>query len=192
MALFRRQKKRIWLRLLLVTLLISGLALLSAPRIIKYFYPIPHQELIFRYSQPVDVDPYLVAAIIRVESRFYTGAQSRAGARGLMQLMPDTADWAARQMKLPDYSQDQLYEPQRNIQIGAWYIAELLDEFDQNVVVAIAAYNAGRGNVKSWLNAGVWSGRYETIEQIPFPETRKYVYRVMSDYYIYKKLYVKQ
>lgn len=190
MVLFWGQRKRrFWLSLFLSAVVILALITLNAPRILKYFYPIPHRELIFCYARVFDVDPYLVAAIIQVESRFYPDAESRVGARGLMQLMPETAEWAARQMKLPDYHPSQLYEPQRNIQIGTWYLSELLDEFDHNVVVTVAAYNAGRGNVKTWLAVGLWTGEYQAIDQIPFPETRKYVYRVMSDYYIYRKLY---
>jgi soluble lytic murein transglycosylase len=155
----------------------------------RLFYPFPHQELVSRYSRQFEVDPYLVAAIIRVESKFHSQAESQAGARGLMQIMPETARWAAEQMLIEDYDPDRLYEPEFNIRIGVWYLANLTHEFRGNIVLVVAAYNGGRGNVRQWLEDSRWSGDIRKLEEIPYPETRRYVQDVMFNYQMYKRIY---
>ncbi|WP_366924532.1 lytic transglycosylase domain-containing protein [Metallumcola ferriviriculae] len=154
----------------------------------KLFYPLPYREDIFRYSRQFDLDPYFIAAVMRVESRYYSKALSKRGARGLMQLMPETARWVAGQMNI-EYNDELLYQPDYNIQLGCWYLANLLVEFQGNFAAVLAAYNGGRGRVARWLDEGTWDGRLESTADIPFPETRTFVDRVWRDYQIYRHIY---
>lgn len=173
----------------LAVLLVLGLALFFSGRWLVYrWYPLPYESIIFQRSREYGLDPYLVAAVIRAESRFRPQALSPQGARGLMQIMPETGKWAADQMNLP-FHPDDLYDPDYNIQIGCWYLANLLGEFGGDPVLALAAYNGGRSNVNKWLSENQWTGEQRTLEQIPFKETRHYVAAVMEDYERYVWLY---
>lgn len=155
-----------------------------------FFYPIDNKAYIFKYAQEYNVDPYLIASIIKTESKFNPKAESAQGARGLMQIMPETGKWAARQMKVSDFNLAKLYEPETNIRIGTWYIANLKHEFGEDMILALASYNGGRSNVKQWLEQDKWTGEHATIDQIPYPETRKYVHRVIEDYKKYRWIYL--
>ncbi len=154
----------------------------------KIAYPLPYKEHIFRYSKQFQVDPLFVTAVMRVESRFYAEAHSRRGAKGLMQIMPETAEWIAEQLNI-EYQADMLTEPKYNIMLGTWYISNLNAQFNDNLLLTLAAYNGGRGRVKEWLEGGVWDGKQENVSQIPFEETEKFVIRVWRDYQLYQKLY---
>ena len=155
----------------------------------RLFYPIPHFELVQEESGKYNIDPYLIMAMMRVESKFNENAQSSRGASGLMQIMPETAKWIAQELKVEDYHEDMLRKPETNITFGIWYMNHLIREFDGNIVAALAAYNGGQTNVRKWINTGVWSGKYEDQDDIPFQETRNYLYKVITDYKIYKKIY---
>ena len=104
-----------------------------------------------KYAAIYNVDSNLTAAVIKSESKFKHTATSHRGAVGLMQLMPETAEWIAEQLNDKSYSVEGLHEPDRNIRYGTWYLAELEREFQGNDILALAAYNAGRGNVKAWM-----------------------------------------
>ncbi|MGZ9583209.1 lytic transglycosylase domain-containing protein [Paenibacillus marinisediminis] len=158
----------------------------------KWMYPIPYEDTIRENAEAYQVDPFLVASVIRVESNYRPGQESRKGAIGMMQLMPDTATWIMGQMKVKDqWTLEQLkYEAEPNIMLGTWYLNSLIKQFDNNWIAAVAAYNAGPGNVSQWLRDDVWDGRLETAsQQIPFNETRLYVQRVFHYYDKYKKAY---
>lgn len=170
-------------------LILTLLVVFTFPRWIQYFYPLPHKELVYRYAEAYNVDPHLVFAIIRNESQFKTDAESSRGARGLMQLMPETARWAAQKVGLKDYNEARLNDPEINIQLGCWYLSDLSREFKGRLPVVIAAYNAGRGNVREWLMKGIWDGSRENLNDIPFVETRNHVRRVLNDYEIYQAVY---
>ena len=182
---FRFLRRRWWIFVLTILILFTYTKL---PVILQYFYPIPHLQIIEKYSTQYEIDPLLVAAIINIESKFSTDAISRQGATGLMQLMPRTAEWVAKKMKLP-FDQAKLFEPEYNLKLGIWYIAELQREFKSNPVLVLAAYNGGRGNVKQWLEDSRWQGNAESIKEIPFPETRNYVSKVLRRYRIYEYIY---
>lgn len=152
-------------------------------------YPIEYEAEVAVSSQAFDVDPHLIMAIIRVESHFRPEVSSHKGAYGLMQLMPDTAQWMVDDGHFEPHFLQRLHEPAVNIHMGSWYVKQLLYEFDENEVAAIAAYNAGPGRVKGWIQEGAWDGRERHIEQIPFGETRHYVERVLFYYDKYKTLY---
>lgn len=153
----------------------------------KYLYPIKYEKSIQNYSKEFHVDPYLVAAVIRVESRFVFDVVSQKGARGLMQLMPDTAQWVSKNLNLEDFEDSQLDIPDLNIKMGTWYLANLLKEFDGDIILALAAYNGGRGNVRKWMDDGCFNEGRE--DKIPFNETKIFVKKVKKAYNWYKRLY---
>lgn len=155
----------------------------------RLLFPIPYAEIVEEAAAEHGIDSLLVVAIMRTESHFDTGAVSPRGARGLMQLMPETARWAAEQMPLPGYRPELIDEPKVNITVASWYIRFLLDLFEQRTVVAVAAYNAGPGTVQGWLDKSVWQGTLSTAEQIPFAETRAYVRKVAEAYRMYRLIH---
>ncbi|MCK8815797.1 lytic transglycosylase domain-containing protein [Natroniella sulfidigena] len=178
-------KKITWL---LIFLVLFSLLFIVHKDILELVYPLDYQELIFSEAERYDLDPYLIISIIYVESKFRPQATSAKGARGLMQIMPPTGVWIAEKLDDQEFSVDDLYEPELNIKYGSWYLAELKQQFDNRTMV-IAAYNGGQGNVKKWLHEKQWDGEYETINQIPFAETRNYVSKVARAYSIYRYIY---
>jgi soluble lytic murein transglycosylase len=155
----------------------------------KWMYPISYIQEIRMYSKQSEVDPYLVAAIIRVESNFRTGLISSKGAKGMMQLLPETADWVIHGIEMPT-QKDYLQIPAVNIQLGTNYLKYLMTQFPNNEAVQLAAYNAGQGTVRKWLENGVWDGTLNQVERIPYPETRHYVKRVLFFKEQYRTVYV--
>lgn len=150
------------------------------------FCPLDYREEIWVSSRENDLSPFLIASIIRVESNFRKEAVSPKGAIGLMQLMPSTAFWLAEIRGL-QLDEDSLKEPNINISLGSYYFKSLMVEWGK--VKALAAYNAGRGNVEKWLTDGVWDGTWERRADIPFPETRDFVTKVVMFEKWYKYLY---
>ncbi|WMT39533.1 lytic transglycosylase domain-containing protein [Paenibacillus sp. D2_2] len=180
------QKKRVLLLLFLgfVAILFFNSAWLTI------FYPIYYKEEIKHHAQENGVDPLVVAAIIRVETNFKPGAESKKGALGIMQIMPDTAEWVIMKAKYDKVPLDKVKnEIDANIQIGTWYLRSLSEQFDGNSIAMIAAYNAGPTNVKNWIKSGRWDGHLETVKDIPFGETRHYVQRVTHYYKQYSEIY---
>ena len=155
----------------------------------KYLYPFPHQQIVYRYALEHNLSPYLIAAVIRTESKFNQYAVSPKGALGLMQLMPDTATWIAGQLDYNSFDVKVMNDPETNIRFGSWYLASLRREFGGNEVLILAAYNGGRGNVGQWINKYGWSSSFKEIEQIPFRETREYVAKVLRAKQRYQELY---
>lgn len=176
-----------WFRFLLLVLLVA--AVFNYDGIMKMFYPLPYRETIFRYSTDSGVDPYLLTAIMKTESNFNPDAVSPKGARGLMQIMPETGEWIARQSGITPFHPDLLFDPETSIRMGAWYIADLQREFGGNRIMVLAAYNGGRGNVRSWLEENKISGEIRDMQTIPFPETRNFVSKVLWNYKVYRWLY---
>jgi soluble lytic murein transglycosylase len=155
----------------------------------RLFFPLHYQPTLERYGSEYGVDPLLLAAVIRAESKYHPKARSQAGALGLMQIVPETGAWVAEQIGLKNFGPDELLAPETNIRIGAWYLGHLLDQFHGDLVLALAAYNSGRGNVLGWIGEQKARGRVLTIEDIPFPETKVYVQKVLRNYYWYRKIY---
>ncbi|AGL01107.1 soluble lytic murein transglycosylase-like protein [Desulfoscipio gibsoniae DSM 7213] len=174
-------------RLILFILVVA--VLFNLISIIKLFYPMPYSDKIFKYAARADIDPYFLTAIMKTESSFDPDAVSPKDARGLMQIMPETGEWIAQQINLYPYHPDLLYDPETNIRLGAWYIANLEDEFAGNRIMVLAAYNGGRGNVRKWLQEDKISGGISDIAVIPFPETRNFVHKVLWNYKVYTWLY---
>lgn len=155
----------------------------------NFLYPCPYQSIISEYALRQHIDPMLVAGVIYSESKFKPDAKSVKGAVGLMQLMPSTAEWIAEQLDEENVTPARLCEPELNIRFGTWYLASLASEFNGNPVLMLAAYNAGRGNVKEWMKKYNWDGEFADIGQIPFAETRQYVAKVLKTWFIYQQLY---
>lgn len=155
-----------------------------------FVYMWPYQQEILEYSRKNNIDPFLVAAIMKNESGFDKKAVSSAGAVGLMQIMPETGRWIAEQMGLENYSDYDLYTTRTNIRMGCWYVGELNHEFKNNMTLVMVAYNAGRGQTKLWMQENGWDFNFNNLDQIPFPDTREYVIKVLRDrdkYYLYYK-----
>lgn len=178
-------------KLLWIAILVFMALLLTFPKWITYFYPQPHKEIVFTQAKEQGIDPYLVFAIMRAESKYVDTAESPVGAKGLMQIMPDTAQWIAKQRGMGAFDPDLLHDPRVNISLGCWYLADLSREFDGQLPLVVAAYNAGRGRVSEWQAAGVWNGKAETLDNIPFQETRNYVKNVLNNYEAYQIIYAR-
>jgi peptidoglycan lytic transglycosylase len=150
--------------------------------------PLRHDDIIRQQAADKNLDPALIAAIIYEESRF-RDQTSHAGARGLMQITPETADAIAKHSGGTRFEQSDLSSPQINISYGAYYLRLLIDHYDGNETLAIAAYNAGIGNVDRWVSEAGGAGEFDHAEDIPFPETRAYVENVMDSRRDYRDNY---
>jgi soluble lytic murein transglycosylase len=141
--------------------------------------PLRHDDIIRQQAADKHVDAALIAAVIYEESRF-RDQTSNAGARGLMQITPETADFIARRSGGVRFEQSDLATPQINIAYGAWYLRYLIDRYKGNDTLAIAAYNAGMGNVDRWVARAGGPSNFDSAKHIPFPETRAYVKNVIE------------
>lgn len=183
----RRAKKRFFLLALVAVL---SILFLKSDWLGQWLYPIHYKEDIRASASNYNLEPHLVAAVIRAESNFETGRESRKGALGLMQLMPATADWVVEKAGFEAVNEEILmHRADVSIEVGTWYLNSLKGQFNHNIVVAVAAYNAGPGNVRKWLDDGRWDGELDTVKEIPFGETRHYVQKVIYYYNKYKQLY---
>jgi soluble lytic murein transglycosylase len=152
-------------------------------------YPRPYRGAVERWARAAGVEPDLLQALMREESRFDRWARSWAGAIGLTQLMPRTAQAVASELKLGRVTRASLHAPELNIRLGAAYLGGLLSTFDGSKVLAVAAYNAGPQAVERWLHARPGADLDEWVEEIPAAETRDYVKRVLGSYAAYRLVY---
>ena len=154
--------------------------------------PLRHDDIIRQQAQDKNLDPSLIAGVIYVESRF-RDQTSHVGAKGLMQIMPATADYIARKSGGTEFVQGDLSTPQINIAYGSWYLRYLLEHYHGNTILALAAYNAGEGKVDEWWrNASARGEQFRVADHIPFPETRAYVGKVLSARRSYRREYAKE
>lgn len=156
-------------------------------KIKQSFYPQKYNLYVEKYAEEYGVDKLFVYSIIKAESNFEEEVLSTKGAVGLMQIMPQTAEEIAKKLELEEYSAEMLYQPETNIKIGCFYLGYLLEKYSGSYISAAAAYNAGHGNVDSWL--AIWQTDEVSVERIPFGETKKYVEKVENYYNKYKELY---
>jgi soluble lytic murein transglycosylase len=150
--------------------------------------PLRHDDVIRQQARDKDLDPALIAAVIYEESRF-RDQTSQAGARGLMQITPDTADFIAKHSGGIRFEQSDLATPQINISYGSYFLRYLIDHYGGHEPIAIAAYNAGVGNVDAWVAKAGGSEAFDHTEHIPFPETRAYVHNVLERRGEYRRHY---
>jgi soluble lytic murein transglycosylase len=149
--------------------------------------PLRHEDIIRQQAADKEVDAALIAAVIYEESKF-RDQTSHAGARGLMQITPGTADYIAAKSGGTEFEQGDLAMPQINIAYGSWYLRYLHDKYDGHEVATVAAYNAGEGKVDEWVGT---AGGLEVFDagDIQFPETREYVDGVLDHRAAYRKHY---
>ncbi len=154
-------------------------------------YPLEYRDLVEKYAGEYNLAPAFVASIIRNESSFQPMAVSSVGARGLMQLMPDTAEWIAGKMKLDSYSFDRMFDPETNIRFGCWYLNYLSSMFRGDPVCVSCAYHAGQGTVTSWLSDPLISqdGLTLSLSSLVSGPTKTYAERVTKAYGVYQVLY---
>ena len=157
--------------------------------ILKHLYPQKYTEQVEKYAEEYKVDKNYIYAIIKAESNFEENAKSNSGAKGLMQIMDNTAKDVAISLGMEYQEYYELYNSDINIMFGTKYFSMLLKDYNNNVNLALAAYNAGKGNVKKWIDNGILSADGENIENIPFKETNMYVRKILQNYKIYNKLY---
>ena len=150
-------------------------------------YKLEYTEYIKKYANEYNVDEYLIYAIIKAESNFEPNAESHRGAKGLMQLMYSTAEDIAKRINV-NLNEDNILEPDININLGTKYISMLIQKYN-NINLALAAYNAGSGNVDGWIEKGTLKSDGSDIENVPFTETNNYVRKILRDYEIYKNIY---
>jgi soluble lytic murein transglycosylase len=153
----------------------------------KTVYPLEHTGAIRAAASRYDLDPALVAAVIYAESRFDEHALSSQGAVGLMQVLPETADQIAGESGGVTFTTDDLEDPRVNVRYGCYYLRHALDAYDGDLRAAIASYNAGMGAVAEWRADG--AGRDLRIGDIPYPETRAYVKKVLEARRVYRESY---
>lgn len=191
----RVQRRRLGLAMIVAVL--AAVALLSlkpwADKAVQEItLPLRHEDIIRQQAEDKNLDPALIAGVIYVESRF-RDQTSHAGAKGLMQLMPATADYIARKSGGTRFVQGDLADPQINIAYGSWYLRYLLERYHGDVALALAAYNAGEGKVDEWWQDAADRGEnFRVADHIPFPETREYVAKVIDARRAYRREYARE
>jgi soluble lytic murein transglycosylase len=154
----------------------------------RILYPQPYWDTIKAESAKYNLNPYMVASLIRQESEFNPSAISYANAWGLMQLLPSVGHQLAREEGMAHFETFQLLDPETNIKLGTRYLRQMLDKFGGVEEYALAAYNAGDNRVTDWKAAGPYSGMDEFVESIPFTQTREYVEAILRNEETYKAI----
>lgn len=180
-----KRKLFVLLAVLALILCVSG----CSKGITKMSYPTDFKSIVLKYSRESKLNPYLVYGIIKRESKFVHEAESSKGAVGLMQITESTAKWTAEHIGMEGFEAENLDNPELNIKLGCAYFSYLVEEYDGNCELALCAYNAGMGNVNSWLEEGTLDKNSVDVSKIPYEETRKYVSDVLSYKEKYEELY---
>lgn len=154
--------------------------------VLRKLFPVPYQKVIDEYCKKYSVDKWFVTALIKAESNFNEDAVSHAGAKGIMQVTDETFSFCRENtdIKTPD-----IFSPDANIHAGVWYLSYLIKKYDGNTQNALAAYNAGMGNVDKWLKDTRYSSDGKTLKEIPFSETVRYTEKINRYKIIYNILY---
>lgn len=154
----------------------------------EVIYPKKYQSIISNMSDKYEIDENLIYAIIKTESNFDSKATSKANAKGLMQIVDDTAIEISKKAGVDNFQVDMLFDPEINIELGTYYFKELYDKY-KNKTIAIIAYNAGQGNVDKWITEGIINDKSESLDNIPYKETATYWKKVLREYNVYNRLY---
>jgi soluble lytic murein transglycosylase len=161
-----------------------------APReLIEMLYPAPYRESLLKHATTRNVDPRFVLSIARQESRFQAEAKSVAAARGMMQFIPSTANEMAAELKLPKFEQDDLYNADTAILFGSHYLANLFKLFPDQPQAVAGAYNGGADNLARWIARSRSNDADRYVPEIGFSQTKDYIYKVMTNFWTYQKLY---
>ena len=181
--------------LLLALLAVGGLALLwfsaGEKALREITLPLRHEDIIRQQAREKHLDPALIAAVIYQESKFSPRTSAR-GAEGLMQILPRTAEFIAQRSGGTRFVPSDLATPQVNIAYGSWYLRYMIDRYDGNETLAVAAYNAGEHNVDTWVERAGGEDNFDAKKDIPFPETRHYVQSVHDHRKLYREHYGKE
>jgi peptidoglycan lytic transglycosylase len=188
-----RRRKRLFAAVLVGVVVLGVVLLMPLVRktVNEFTLPLAYTSAIRQQAAEKHLDPALVAAVIYAETKF-DPRNSAAGAMGPMQIMPQTAAFLARRSGATTFSTADLNTPDVNIAYGSYYLRYLLDEYHGNVTDALAAYNGGESNVDRWIAAARAHGEPLIVDEIPFPETRAYVSRVLSAERRYRSKYASQ
>ena len=165
---------------------------LARPELVELLYPVPFRDSLLTHTAAREIDPRLVLAIARQESRFRTDVKSVAAARGLMQFIPATATEVAKQLNYPDFRQDDLCNGDTSILFGAQYLATLFRQFPAMPEAVAASYNGGADNMARWIARSRSQDPARYVAEIGFSQTKDYVFKVMANLWIYQQLYDKQ
>lgn len=183
----QKQRTRKIVKPIVAVLILVGLIMLLIGMkkiLIKVNYPEKYTNYVEKYAKEYEIEKELIYAIIKAESNFKEDAISKKEAMGLMQILESTAKDVAKNIDL-EISKEKLLEPEININLGTKYLSLLIEKYN-NLELALAAYNAGIGNVDRWINDGIIKKDGTDIEKIPYKETNNYVRKVMRNYKVYK------
>jgi soluble lytic murein transglycosylase len=191
-AVVRRRRATLAAGALLLIGVIVVVAVRMGPHAVRELtLPLRHEDIIRQQAAAKELDPALIAAVIYQESKFRDRTSS-AGAKGMMQLMPGTAQFIAHKSGGTEFELRDLGTPQVNIAYGSWYLRYLITRYNGNQVLALAAYNAGEDNVDHWVSRAGGADNFDAVRDIPFPETRAYVQGVMGKRKAYRRTYAKE
>lgn len=185
----RRKRRKVFRIILLLFTVILATLFIKKDNIKRMKYSIEYDNYVQKYAEENNLEPLFVHSVIFAESNHNADAVSNRGAVGLMQIMPETGYWISAKMGIKDFSEEDLKDPEENIKMGTWLLKYLMDEFNENEKSALAAYNAGIGNVQNWLKNYEYSSDGQNLDTIPFKETEEYVEKIRNAYENYKALY---
>jgi soluble lytic murein transglycosylase len=161
--------------------------------IAELLYPAPYRDELRRSAASTGVDPRMVLSIARQESRFKPWVKSPAAARGLMQFIPETASRIASALGIAGFDQDDLYDPNVAVRVGARYLGDLFALFPENPAAVAASYNGGEDNVARWARRAADPNDPDlVIAEVSYKETKTYVHRVMNNYWAYQAIYTRE
>jgi len=165
---------------------------LAPGQLVELLYPSPYRSALLKEATSRSLDPRFVLSIARQESRFRSDAKSVAAARGLMQFISATADTVAKELNRRDFRQDDLYDPDTAVQFGSQYLSSLFKQFPSLPEAVAASYNGGADNMARWIARSHANDPLRFVPEIGFSQTKDYVFRVMSNYWVYQALYSDQ
>lgn len=177
-----------WLIGLLILALLLPAVQYTVNYAFKWWYPMEYEDIVNQAAEEFSLSPSLIYAVIHTESKFDPSAVSSADAKGLMQITDDTYTWAMKRAGEHPTTPEDLYDPEVNIRVGCYVLVLLSEQFD-TVETVLAAYNAGQGRVREWLNDPNYSSDGVTLSHIPYEETAEYIRRVLTAQKRYQRLY---
>ena len=176
------------MRNFILFVLVCVLTAFGAKLAVERLFPVEYSRYIHAYAKEYAMDRYLVMGEIKAESNFDPKAISTRNAKGLMQLTDTTALECSEKMGLNDFQPDDIFDPETNIRMGCYYLSYLLERFDGEIDTALAAYNAGEGNVQKGLEDPRYSPDGKTLSKIPFAETEHYVQKIKIYQNVYQEM----